>query len=108
MEREAADLRRRLSQVDVSNARDAVVMFDHDPAWLHLGDDHFAERLTTYLELAPALAHQFPAVDYVDLRFDERVFVRPAARSVKASRDEHGTTTPDRVDAGIASRRIVE
>ena len=28
--------------------------------------------------LAPALRERVPAIDYVDLRFDERVYVRPA------------------------------
>jgi len=70
------DLRARLSQVDVSNARDAMVMLDDDPAWLHLGDGRFIDRLTTYLDVAPTLRERFEAVDAVDLRFDERVFVR--------------------------------
>jgi cell division protein FtsQ len=70
------DLGRRLSQVDVSNARDAVVMLDDDPTWLHLGTERFVERLMTYLDLAPTLRERFDEIDAVDLRFDERVFVR--------------------------------
>jgi cell division septal protein FtsQ len=66
----------RLSQLDVSNPRDAVVLLDGDPAFLHLGDTRFAERLESYLELAPALRERFADIDYVDLRFDERVYVR--------------------------------
>jgi hypothetical protein len=31
------------------------------------------------VELAPALKQRVPEIDYVDLRFDERVYVRPAA-----------------------------
>jgi cell division protein FtsQ len=70
------DLGRRLSQIDVSNPRDAVVMLDEDPVWLHLGTERFVERLMTYLDLAPTLYERFEAIDSVDLRFDERVFVR--------------------------------
>jgi len=66
----------RLSQLDVTNPRDAVVLLDGDPAFLHLGDTRFAERLESYLELAPALRERFADIDYVDLRFDERVYVR--------------------------------
>lgn len=73
------DLRRRLSEVDVSNPRDAVVMFDDDPTWLHLGDAQFAERLQRYLDLRPALRDRFGTLDYVDLKFDERVYVRGQA-----------------------------
>jgi len=70
------DLGRRLSQVDVSNERDAIVMLDDDPTWLHLGTERFVERLTLYLDLAPTLRERFEDIDAVDLRFDERVFVR--------------------------------
>jgi cell division protein FtsQ len=70
------DLRSRLSQVNVSNERDAVVMLDDDPTWLHLGDARFVDRLTTYLDLAPTLRERFEAIEAVDLRFGERVFVR--------------------------------
>jgi cell division septal protein FtsQ len=74
------DLGRRLSQVDVSNPRDVAVMFDHDPVWLHLGEEQFVERLTTYLELVPTLQERFVDIDYVDLRYGERVFVRSQGR----------------------------
>jgi cell division septal protein FtsQ len=76
-----ADLGRRVSQVDVSNAHDAVVMFDDDAAWLHLGDQRFGERLNTYLELGPMLHERFQDIDYVDLRFDDRVFVHAKGRA---------------------------
>jgi cell division septal protein FtsQ len=69
----------RVSQIDVSDVRDAVVLLDDDPALLHLGDEQFAERLQYYLELAPALRRSVEQMDYVDLRFGERVYVRPAA-----------------------------
>jgi cell division protein FtsQ len=81
-----ADLRRRLSQVDVSNAHDAVVMFEGDPAWLHLGEDAFTERLNTYLELVPTLRERFREIEYVDLRFDERVFVHARGRTDSVGR----------------------
>jgi cell division septal protein FtsQ len=69
----------RLSQVDVSDAHDAVVLLDGDSALLHLGDDKFLERVESYLELSPALRERVTEIDYVDLRFDPRVYVRPAA-----------------------------
>lgn len=70
-------LARRVSQIDVSDVRDAVVILDGETALLHLGDAHFAERLQSYLDLAPALHARVPQIDYVDLRFDQRVYVRP-------------------------------
>jgi cell division protein FtsQ len=79
-------LYRRVSQIDVANDRDAVVILDGDRALVHLGDDQFLERLQSYIDLGPALREQVPEIEYVDLRFDNRVYVRPA-RSPARNRD---------------------
>jgi cell division septal protein FtsQ len=71
------DLLGRLAQIDVSDDEDAVVMLDDDAARVHLGREQFAERLQAYLELAPTLRERVDGIDYVDLRYDARVFVRP-------------------------------
>lgn len=71
------DLARRLSQIDVSDAHDAVVMLDGDSALLHVGEERFVERLQSYLDLAPALKERMPVIESVDLRFDERLYVKP-------------------------------
>jgi cell division protein FtsQ len=78
------DLAVRLSQVDVANAHDVAVMFDHEPVWLHLGEERFVERLNRYLELVSTLQERFVDIDYVDLRFGERVFVRSRGRTDQA------------------------
>jgi cell division protein FtsQ len=75
----------RLSQVDVTDAHDAVVLLDGDSALLHLGDDKFLERVQSYLELSPALRDRVTEIDYVDLRFDPRVYVRPAGERGRSS-----------------------
>jgi cell division protein FtsQ len=72
------DIARRLSQVDVADLHNASVILEGDPAVLHLGDDQFLQRLQSYLELAPALRERVPDIDYVDLRFEHRIYVRPA------------------------------
>ena len=72
------ELQQRVSQVDVSNLHDAVLLLDGDPALLRLGDADFVARLQQYVDLAPALRERVTAVDSVDLRFDERLYVRPA------------------------------
>jgi cell division protein FtsQ len=71
------DLAGRVSQVDVSDIRDAVVILKDDTTLIRVGDDQFAERLQSYIDLAPALRERVPRIDYVDLRFGERVYVRP-------------------------------
>jgi cell division protein FtsQ len=68
----------QISQIDVSDARNAVVLLEGDPTLLRLGHERFVERLQSYFELAPALRERVPVIDYVDLRFDDRVYVRPA------------------------------
>jgi cell division septal protein FtsQ len=80
------ELARLVSQIDVSDARDAAVLLKNDPAVLKVGHERFAERLQAYLELAPALRERVDGIDYVDLRFDQRVYVRP--RSRRAGGDE--------------------
>jgi cell division protein FtsQ len=75
------DLARRVSQIDVNDARDAVVIMKNDSPLVRIGDDHFVDRIQSYLDLAPALRERVPDIDYVDLRFDERVYVRPLGGS---------------------------
>jgi cell division protein FtsQ len=76
-------LARRVSQIDVGDAHDASVILTDDPAVVHLGEDQFVQRLETYLDLAAALRERVPAIDYVDLRFEDRIFVRPAATKTR-------------------------
>ncbi len=78
------DLSARLSQIDVADLHDAVVLLDGDAALLHLGEDRFLERLQSYVEVAPALRERVPSIDYVDLRFDQRLYVRPASAKAAA------------------------
>jgi cell division protein FtsQ len=70
-------LSKRVSQIDVSDVRNAVVLLDDDPAQLYVGEERFRERLQSYVEVASALHERVPDIDYVDLRFGERVYVRP-------------------------------
>ena len=70
-------LARRVSEIDVSDVHDAVLILKGDTALVRVGSEQFAERLQSYLDLAPALRERVASIDYVDLRFDERVYVRP-------------------------------
>jgi cell division septal protein FtsQ len=72
------DLAARLSQIDVSDIQDAVVVLKDDTALVHVGHERFTERVQAYVDLVPALRERIPEIDYVDLRFDERVYVRPS------------------------------
>lgn len=72
------EILKQVSQLDVSNLHDAIVILDNDAALLRLGETDFVARLQQYIDLAPALRERVTAIDYVDLRFDERLYVRPA------------------------------
>jgi cell division protein FtsQ len=76
---------RRLSQIDVTDVHNATVILNGDQAVLQLGEDQFLARLQAYLDFAPTLRERISDIDYVDLRFDDRIYVRPSAvRSQKS------------------------
>ena len=79
------EVSRRLSQVDVQNLHNAAVILNGDNAVIHLGDQRFLSRLQAYLELAPALRDRVPDIDYVDLRVEGRIYVRPTEKPVMAA-----------------------
>lgn len=83
---------KRLSQIDVSDPSDAVILLDGDTALLHLGDDRFLERVQTYLDLASTLRDRVADIDYVDLRFEQRVYVRPLSAE-RGDRRKRGPAT---------------
>jgi cell division septal protein FtsQ len=70
----------RLSQVDVRDVHNASVILNGDSAVIQLGEDQFLSRLESYLDLASALHQRVAEIDYVDLRFDDRIYVRPAGK----------------------------
>jgi cell division septal protein FtsQ len=72
------DLLKRVSQVDVSDPRNAVILLDGEPARLYLGDREFLTRLQRYEEAVTAVREHIRAIDYYDLRF-ERPFVGSSA-----------------------------
>jgi cell division protein FtsQ len=74
------EMARKVSQIDVTDLHNASVILSGDPAVIYVGDDQFLQRLQSYTELAPTLRERVPDIDYVDLRFDERIYVRPAGK----------------------------
>jgi cell division protein FtsQ len=80
------DLARRVSQIDVEDARNAVLVLKDDTVLVRLGAERFAERLQMYLDLEPHLRERVDEIDSVDLRYGERVYVRPrTSRGAPAS-----------------------
>jgi cell division protein FtsQ len=83
------DIADRISEVDVTEPRDATVILEGDTAVIKLGHEDFLERLQSYQELSAALRERIPDIDYVDLRFGRHVYLRAggphARRAVTAA-----------------------
>jgi cell division protein FtsQ len=73
------EIAKQVSQIDVRDLHNATVIVAGDPAVLYVGDDRFAARLESYLDLASALRERVADIDYVDLRFDDRIYVKPVS-----------------------------
>jgi cell division protein FtsQ len=115
--RSKPDIARRLSQVDVREVHNAAVILSGETAVIHLGDQQFLQRLQAYLELAPSLHERIADIDHVDLRFDGRIYVRPAAQPATAGRSQNEAVSLNgprrksgakRAVSGRARRRHVE
>ena len=91
----APALRQRVSQIDVSDEHDLVVLLADDPTLVHLGDARFLERLTMYQELAPTLQDHLQSIDYVDMRFDEHVYVKSRTPAATAAKGKSGAARGD-------------
>ena len=71
------EIARRVSQIDVRDLHNASVILSGDAAVIQIGEQQFLSRLQSYLELAPVLRERVASIEYVDLRFDGRMYVRP-------------------------------
>lgn len=78
------EIARRVSQIDVRDANDAAVILSGDAARIRLGDEQFLQRLQSYLDVASALRERAADIDYVDVRFDGRIYVRPTGAIAKS------------------------
>lgn len=83
----------RLSQLDVSRPHDAVATLNGDPTRLHLGNTAFATRLQSYIDMAPRLQSMAADLEYVDLRFDDRVYIRPRRAGTTFTPIDDGRTS---------------
>jgi cell division protein FtsQ len=87
----------RLSQVDVRDPHNAAVILSGDTAVIYVGEDRFLQRLQAYLELSGALHERVTDIDYIDLRFDDRIYVRPAGKPARAAAADRARSVPGHV-----------
>ena len=82
-----ADLREaglldRVSQIDLAVPRNVAITLVDDPTVLQVGRDRFAERVQAWMDMRGRLTRMVSAMETVDLRFDNRVYVRPREAGV--------------------------
>jgi len=94
------EMARRVSQIDVRDAHNAAVILAGDSAVLQLGEDQFIQRLQSYFDVASALRERVRDIDAVDLRFDDRIYVRPTGKPARG-----GEPTKVAVKAGHREKR---
>ncbi len=74
-----SELAAGVSEIDVSDGRNAVVFTKHQDRMvrLQMGDRHLRHRLEVFLNYIDAWRSEFGPMESVDLRFDKQVAVRP-------------------------------
>jgi len=66
----------RVADIDLSNPSTVDLRFKDDPVTIRLGDRDFGDKVRSYLEHRSGWEEQFGILDYVDLRFDDRVYIK--------------------------------
>ena len=74
------DLIERVSEIDLRDPLNVVVVLKGDTAAVRLGREKFVERLSSYVELAATLRERVPDIDYVDVRYVPKLIVGPRHR----------------------------
>lgn len=74
------DLVERVSEIDLRDPQNVVVVLKGDTAAVRLGREKFEERLSSYVDLASTLRERVPDIDYVDVRYVPRLVVGPRHR----------------------------
>jgi cell division protein FtsQ len=97
------ELARRVSQIDAADVHDVHVILDGDSTVVRLGETRFVERLDSYVSLQATLREQVPDIDYVDVRFGERVYVG-VAQAAGAAPGPRTPPVPAR-NAGARAKR---
>ena len=62
--------------IDLSEYDNAQVKLKNSSMWIIFGNDHFKEKMDFFLA-RQAVLHQYGSLEYVDLRFKDRLYIRP-------------------------------
>lgn len=73
-----------VESIDLTDPANAVLKLRSAPTRILLGDAGFGARIADYLKNRERWTREFGLLEYVDLRFDDRVYLKPAAPSAGA------------------------
>jgi cell division septal protein FtsQ len=68
--------REKIAVIDLTEYENAKVKFKESPTWVIIGESHFKERIRLY-RAQESLLNQYGPLEYVDLRFEERIYIKP-------------------------------
>jgi len=74
-----------VATVDVTDPANVVLSFRSAPTRVLLGDGTYGARLSDYLKNKDRWTREYGLLEYVDLRFDDRVYLKPAAPAAGAA-----------------------
>jgi cell division septal protein FtsQ len=77
--------RRDAAAIDLTDPANAVLTFRTAPTRVFLGDGGFEPRIADFLKNRDRWTREYGLLDYVDLRFDDRVYLRPAPPAAGAN-----------------------
>jgi cell division septal protein FtsQ len=78
------DLAAEVSEISVDRSNDLVLVLRGDSSIVKLAEPPYRERLVSFLQLRHKLRERCPDAEYFDLRFKNRIYVKPASGDVAA------------------------
>ncbi|MDH7512996.1 MAG: cell division protein FtsQ/DivIB [Clostridiales bacterium] len=84
------EIRGEVEALDFSQVDSVSLTFRDRPTRLILGTDRFLEKIQFFLSSLPRLESSHGPLEYVDLRFDDRIYFKPLALLGQAARLNSG------------------
>lgn len=73
-----------VESIDLTDPSNAVLKFRSEPTRVLLGDMDYGARIADFMKNKERWTREFGLLEYVDLRFDDRVYLKPAALTASA------------------------
>jgi cell division septal protein FtsQ len=77
-----ASLSKDVSEIYLQDPGDVSVIMNGDTVLVHLGTEHFQEKVRRYLAMSHDLKRKYPLLDSVDLRYQDQVIINTANEQI--------------------------